>query len=110
MQLRRPAIALGIAGAGLLPGAAFASGNKTVLVKGFEFTPAVIHVDKGGAVTWKFQDEHVSHNVTSRGKKRFQTSESQRENTTYVVTFKKAGTYRYVCTIHAGMKGKVVVG
>ncbi len=114
MRLCIPSTVLGIAGAGLLlmgsAGSAAAGSNKIVRVKDIEFQPAVTRIGTGSAVTWRFQDMHVSHNVTSRGPKRFKSSATKQEGATYTVRFPKSGTYRYVCTIHAGMNGRVVVG
>jgi plastocyanin len=50
----------------------------------------------------------VSHNVTSRGAPRFRSSPTKMTGT-WSVRFAKAGTYRYVCTLHPGMAGRVVV-
>ncbi len=60
-------------------------------------------------MTWRFREPYVTHNVTSRGELRFASSADQREGTEYTVTFRRRGTYRYVCTLHPGMAGKVVV-
>jgi plastocyanin len=73
-------------------------------------SPPVVHVRKGGHVTWKWEDEHVTHTVSSRGEERFQSSGPRHEGARYEVTFRERGTYRYVCAIHPSMKGRVVVG
>jgi len=67
-----------------------------------------VTVRRGGTVTWTWNDGRVSHNVTSSGTKRFKSSTTKATGT-YRVRFTKAGTYRYICTIHPGMLGKVVV-
>ena len=97
-----------IVGAGIAAGSASGAGQKTVTIKNIDFTPATVTIQHGGAVVWKWADRGVSHNVTSRGKARFHSS-STRLTGTYRVVFRRAGTYRYVCTIHANMRGKVVV-
>lgn len=113
MRLRTPLIASVVAGAGLLsigsPGPASAGSGRTVVLRDIEFKPGVVHVKAGGRVTWRFQDQYVPHNVTSRGKQRFKSSGSRPEGATYSVRFRKAGTFKYVCTIHANMQGRVVV-
>ncbi len=113
MRFPLPSISLAAAGAALLlagsAGPATASANRTVRLRGFEFKPHVVHVGVGGRVTWKAQDKYVTHTVTSRGKKRFKSSGPLAEGKSYAVTFRKTGTYRFVCTIHAGMKGRIVV-
>ncbi len=80
-----------------------------VHLKDIEVNPAVVHVRKGGAVRWKWQDAVAAHNVTSRGRKRFRSSGTRDEGSVYRVVFHAAGTYRYVCTIHPSMKGRIVV-
>lgn len=112
MRLRTPFTAFVVAGAGLLfsgsPGPAAAASGKTVRLQDLDFKPGVVRVKAGSRVTWRFQDQYVSHNVTSRGKQRFKSSGSRQEGATYTVKFTKPGTYRYVCTIHANMQGRVV--
>lgn len=61
-------------------------------------------------MTWRFREPYVTHNVHSVGALRFESSENQTAGTDYAVTFRRRGTYRYVCTLHPGMKGRVVVG
>ena len=80
----------------------------TVLVRDIEFRPARVVVRRGGTVRWRFDDGRVVHNVRSRGTKRFRSSPDLREGT-YSARFRRAGTYRYVCTFHFNMKGTVVV-
>jgi len=97
------------AGLGLLlvPSGATAA---TVRVKNIEFRPGVTRIGAGQTVTWKFQDRSVSHNVTSRGERRFRSSRpGMRAGTRHSVKFGRSGTYRYVCTIHPNMRGRVVV-
>lgn len=113
MRLRTPLLAFALAGAGLLsigsPGPASAGSGRTVVLRDIEFKPEVVRVQAGGRVTWRFQDPYVAHNVTSRGKQRFKSSGSRQEGATYSVRFPKRGTFKYVCTIHANMSGRVVV-
>jgi plastocyanin len=72
------------------------------------FKPKTLSVNKGTKVTWKNVCS-CTHTVTA-------TSNNWSKNTrlgpgdTTSFTFKRNGTYRYKCTIHAGMTGKVVVG
>ncbi len=79
-----------------------------VVLKNISFTPSTLTVPTGTTVTWSWQDGVTSHNVTSQGKLRFKSSPTQQKGT-YKVTFTKAGTYKYVCTLHYGMTGKIVV-
>ncbi len=89
--------------------AAAAVGSATVRVKDIDFKPHVTRIHTGARVTWSFDEEYTPHTVHSVGKKRFRSSHTKKYGSTYSVTFKTPGTYRYVCTIHYGMKAKVVV-
>lgn len=80
-----------------------------VHIQDIEFTPAVVHVRKGRAVEWRWEDEVVSHTVSSRGKRRFRNSGARQHDATYRFRFRRKGTYRYVCEIHPNMKGRVEV-
>jgi plastocyanin len=73
------------------------------------FKPAKTTVAPGDTVTWTWNGK-VSHNVTPIGDNRseWKASKTQKDGT-YDVTFEKAGTYQYLCTLHAGMKGTVTV-
>jgi plastocyanin len=54
------------------------------------------------------QEDSVPHNATAKGASAFHTptlSKGQK----YTVTFTKAGTYSYICTIHPFMHGTIVV-
>jgi plastocyanin len=85
-----------------------ASGGARVTIKNIDFHPATVSIHRGGTVTWTFADHNVAHNVTSRGKQRFRSSPTKGSGT-YTVRFARPGTYAYVCTIHANMRGRVVV-
>ena len=78
-----------------------------VAMKGIKFNPAKVTVKPGGKVTWT-NDDSVGHDVTS------DTFESGSPGgidggSTFSHVFKKAGTYKYVCTVHPGMEGTVKV-
>jgi plastocyanin len=79
-----------------------------VKIENIDFHPAAIRIRRGEVVKWRFLDKNTPHNVTSRGRLRFRSSRT-REDGTHSVRFRRAGTYRYVCTIHFNMKGRVVV-
>ena len=77
----------------------------SVDIVNFAFTPAVITVKSGAAVTWTNKDADA-HTVAIAGvpvSKPLQTGEA------YVHTFSQPGTYSYICTIHPNMHGTVVV-
>lgn len=85
-----------------------ATGGAAVTIKNIDFHPATVTIHRGGSVTWAFRDHNVDHNVTSRGRLRFRGSPTKSSGT-YTVRFTKPGTYAYVCTIHANMRGRVIV-
>jgi len=77
----------------------------SVDIVNFAFTPAVITVRSGAAVTWTNKDADA-HTVGITGapvSRPLQTGEA------YVHTFGQPGTYSYKCTIHPQMRGTVVV-
>lgn len=88
--------------------AASAPGSASVRIKNIEFTPKRVTIRRGGSVRWTFLDARTPHNVRSTGRPRFRGSPTTQEGS-YRATFRRAGTYRYVCTLHLNMKGTVVV-
>jgi plastocyanin len=79
----------------------------SVEIKNFAFSPATIKVKVGTTVTWTNKDS-ASHTVTSDSSDG-PASPAIAQNGTYKFTFKKAGTFNYICTIHPDMKATVVV-
>jgi plastocyanin len=67
------------------------------------FSPKSITVARGTKVTWTVRQG--VHNVVGRGL----ASPIMSKGRTYSKKFKRGGTYRYVCTLHSGMGGKVTV-
>jgi plastocyanin len=89
-------------------GVAGAAATKTVTLKNIAFSPKVLKVSRGTKVTFAFRDDTTTHNVTSTGRPRFKRI-GDRSSGSATRTFSKAGTYRYVCTLHPGMAGRIVV-
>jgi plastocyanin len=83
------------------------SGN-AVAIKGFAFAPAALTVTAGTKVTWTNQDSDA-HTVTSAGSGGPLNSKAMGTGDTFSFTFTKAGTYRYLCTIHPFMTATVTV-
>ena len=79
-------------------------GVTTVDAKNLKFLPPAIEVKPGTEVTWRFVDGSVPHNVKGEG-----FASGTRDRGTFSHRFTKAGEYRYRCTLHAGMEGRVVV-
>jgi plastocyanin len=89
---------------------AVASDKKTVAIAGnddasYAFKPDTLHVAKGSTVHWSW-DSNAPHNVTFA---KLGEASDTADSGTYKLRFKKAGTFKYECSVH-GFKGKVVVG
>ena len=85
-----------------------AGSNTTVSVKNNAFSPTSVSIKKGGKVTWKWTQGGVSHNVSPAGGGKGSAT-SSKKGFTFTKTFSKAGTFKYVCTIHSSMKMTVKV-
>jgi plastocyanin len=86
-------------------GAAFAipafGATKSVKIGDNFFSPKSVSVKRGTKVVWKWTG-HAPHNVTvTSGPKRFHSKTQSRGSFSAIPHTK--GTYRIVCTIHAGM-------
>ena len=79
------------------------AGAGVVLVKDNVFAPKSVTIAPGKTVTWRFSGKSA-HNVT------FPDFNSKlMKSGTFTHTFDEAGTFKYLCTIHAGMTGEVTV-
>ena len=85
--------------------AAPVTGVTEVAAKANRFSPGAIQVPAGTAVTWRFEDGFVPHDVKGDG---FASGEPKRKGS-FTHTFDRPGTYPYRCTLHDGMDGRVVV-
>jgi plastocyanin len=83
------------------------AGGAQVTMKDIKFNPGSVTVKKGGTVTWT-NDDSVGHDVTADSFKSGDAGGIQ-SGQTFKHTFDKAGTFKYVCTVHPGMEGTVVV-
>ena len=79
----------------------------TVAMKGLEFLPDRLTVAVGETVTWT-NEESLDHNVVARKGARFRSRAFGRGGT-YTFTPERPGTIDYVCTLHPGMEGRIVV-
>lgn len=75
-----------------------------VSVEDNKFVPDTIEVAPGDTVTWEFNGA-TQHNVSGDGFK----SDNMKDGT-FDHSFNSPGEYDYVCTLHPGMNGTVVVG
>ena len=94
-----PLIVVGVCAASAVP----ASGAGSVRVGDNFFSPKTERVSRGQTVTWRWVGDK-RHNVRS-GSFRSSTKRSG----TYRHKFNRRGTFRYVCTLHDGMTGRIVV-
>ena len=78
-----------------------------VTIKDFAFVPSTLSIPVGGSVTFKNLDQAAHTATDSNG-----AFDSGNLDTgkSYTFTFKKAGTYKYVCTYHPSMRATIVVG
>jgi plastocyanin len=76
----------------------------TVTLKDISFHRSAVQLARGGRVTWVWKDGPSPHNVT------FAMRHSPTQKTgTYTLKFPRKGTFRYHCTLHPGMDGRVTV-
>jgi plastocyanin len=79
-----------------------------VEIEGFCFTPTVLYAAPGETVTWTNRDG-VRHNVGGANLA-WGSFEQLKYEESISHTFSEPGVYSYVCTLHPGMVGTVVVG
>ncbi len=91
-------------GAGAAPGAD-AKKQAGVTIKNFAYHKKTLRVAKGTKVVFRNRDG-TPHTATKRGV--FNTGKIK-HNKAKAVIFKHKGTFRYICTLHPFMHGKVVV-
>ena len=77
-----------------------------VVMESFAFTPAELTVPVGATVTWT--NRHGARHDVAAADGSF-TSPLFGEGETFSFTFSEPGEYPYVCTIHPGMEGKIIV-
>jgi plastocyanin len=82
-------------------------GGAEVTMQDIKFDPENLTVKAGDTVEWMNEDS-VDHDVTADD---FKSGEpgGMASGDTFEHTFKKPGTYDYVCTVHPGMEGTVTV-
>jgi plastocyanin len=78
--------------------------TQVTMAKSYVFEPATIEVSAGATVTWT-NDDNFTHTVEVEGGDDHEVEPGE----TYSTTFERAGTYRYVCTLHPDMDGEVIV-
>jgi plastocyanin len=87
--------------------ASSSGGGVTIKMQNIAFDPKAVTVKFGQKVTWTNEDT-VDHNVTSQSGETIK-SDNFGKGGTFSFTPKKAGTIKYVCTIHPGMTATLTV-
>jgi plastocyanin len=107
MKTRLTVLALVLA-AGSAFTAAGAAG-KVVRAVDFDFKPKTVKVAEGRKVAWRGVEG--THTVTFNRSpfKRRKLDREISEGERFAKKTTRDGTFRYVCTLHPGMRGKVVV-
>ena len=78
-------------------------GVSEISVQDNSFSPDSVEVAPGTAITWTWEGD-AKHNIHGDG------FEAPTQVTgTYAHTFDDPGTYDYECTLHFGMKGRIIV-
>jgi plastocyanin len=77
-----------------------------VSIEAFAFTPTSVKVATGQEVVWKNHDP-ADHTVTAEDGAF--DSGTMRRGGSFKTSFDSPGEYRYLCALHPGMKGTVVV-
>jgi plastocyanin len=81
--------------------------TNAVTITNFAFSPGVVTVPVGTAVTWTNMDEEP-HTVVD-GAQGIKSPVLGNQGSHFTFTFAKPGTYSYNCSIHPFMHGTVVV-
>jgi len=82
-------------------------GSVAIKMQNIAFAPKDTTVKVGEKVTWT-NDDSVTHNVTANSGADFKSKDFGNGGT-FSFTPEKAGTIKYVCTIHPGMTGTLTV-
>jgi plastocyanin len=80
-----------------------------VAIRNFCFGPTILRVEAGETVTWVNKDP-VPHTVLGANGSWGSFGSVRRNGGDVTYRFVHPGVYPYVCTIHVGMMGAVVVG
>jgi plastocyanin len=98
-------LAVVLAVAAIASATAAPAAEHTIAMDGVKFEPAELTVERGATVVWVNKDP-FPHTATARGA--FDSKEIA-PGKSWKWIARKSGTYDYVCTLHPGMKGKLMV-
>lgn len=82
------------------------SAKNAVTIRNFAFSPAKITIKAGQSVIWTNEDS-VGHSATADDNSWDTGVLPQGQSKS--ITFAKAGTYTYHCSVHPNMKAEVIV-
>lgn len=88
------------------PTSAVPTSKNDVEIKNFSFAPETLTIKVGESVTWTNQDS-AGHSATADDNSFDTGILSQGQSGS--VTFSKAGTYTYHCSVHPNMKATIIV-
>ena len=78
--------------------------DRRVTMDGNAYHPATVTINAGDTVTWR-NDDTAPHDAVGNGWSTSLLTTGRSD----AVTFRRAGRYRYTCSIHPEMRGTVVV-
>jgi plastocyanin len=90
------------------PGLAASDAKAAVTIDDYAFSPGTLTVKRGTTVTWTNKDDDVHTVKSDAGPQAFKSSALDTGDS-FTITFDKAGTYQYICSIHPHMQGKIIV-
>src|SRR5712691_10584530 len=83
--------------------------GQTVSIKNCSFGPTILRAPVGATVTW-VNDDYLPHAVNGLGWDAIDPYTSANPGARLSHTFSAAGIYPYMCYVHPGMSGVIVVG
>jgi plastocyanin len=89
------------------PSSSSSGAGVQIKMQNIQFSPKDTTVKVGDKVTWT-NDDNTDHNVTAQSGADFK-SQDFGNGGTFSFTADKAGTIKYVCTIHPGMTATLTV-
>lgn len=85
-----------------------ANAQPAVRITNFQFTPPMLTVKPGTAVTWTNDDTAV-HSIKDTSPLATPVSHDLAKGATFSITYDRPGSYSYICGIHQYMTGSVTV-
>lgn len=86
---------------------ASSAAKKKVTIERFAYDPSPLRVDAGTKIVFDNEDGSITHTATAKNGS-FDTGDIK-VGTTKSIVLRKPGVYKYSCTIHPFMHGKIVV-